>query len=338
MPADPTTFGHATVSEPPVLAAARVFNVRYGPETPKSWNEPWPNNINLAGSGTLELTADAVLFSDARNVAPDRERRFALADVANVQYVEHESGQIVFVRSARDGREVLVWMASKDDALALLDRLPKIMTPAFLENEAQHRKYRENLKAIAPKAVVTPAIIGLNVALFAVMVVMGAGLFTVNSLVHLKFGANFGPLTWHGQPWRLLTSAFIHFGVIHLAFNMLALQNGGRFTEQLYGSARFAVIYLLSALAGSVASGWWDATRLSAGASGAIFGGYGALLAYFARHRRAVPMDLLKQVSTGAASLLVYSLAMGAVLNFVDNSAHIGGLLGGAVSGFLLAR
>jgi rhomboid protease GluP len=326
------------VSETVTPVASRIFEVRFGPQTPKSWTEQWPNNIDLAGSGRLEVTADSLLLTDARNAAPEKRRRFALADIANVQYAEHESGQIVFLRTARDDREVLVWMASKEEALALLERLPKTVTPEFLEAEAQHRKYRENLRAIAPRVVVTPAIIAANVALFVVMLAMGAGLFTVNSLVHLEFGANYGPLTWHGQPWRLLTSAFIHFGVIHLAFNMLALHNGGGFTEKLYGSARFAAIYLLAALAGSVASGWWDATRLSAGASGAIFGVYGALLAYFARHRRAIPMDLLKQVSMGAASLLVYSLAMGAVLGFVDNSAHIGGLLGGAVSGFLLAR
>src|SRR5262245_20495615 len=111
MPPGPTTRGTDGMSE--AAAAPRVFNVRYGPVTATSWNEPWPNNIRLAGSGTLELTADAALFSDARNVAPDRQRRFALADIANVQYVEHESGHIVFVRTARDDREVLVWMASK---------------------------------------------------------------------------------------------------------------------------------------------------------------------------------------------------------------------------------
>ena len=107
--------------------------------------------------------------------------------------------------------------------------------------------------------------------------------------MHLRFGSNFGPLTWTGQPWRLLTSAFIHFGVIHLAFNMYALYRGGVLTERLYGSARFAVIYLLSAIAGSVVSGWWDPLRNSAGASGAIFGVYGALLVFFAMRRADIP-------------------------------------------------
>jgi rhomboid protease GluP len=126
----------------------------------------------------------------------------------------------------------------------------------------------------------------MNVTLFLVMLAFGAGLNGDNSQVHLSFGANYGPLTWNGQEWRLLAAAFIHFGVIHLAFNMFALYNGGIWTERLYGSTRFAVIYLLSALAGSVVSGWWDPTRMSAGASGAVFGVYGALLAFFARRPR----------------------------------------------------
>jgi rhomboid protease GluP len=327
------------VSDADAPSAPRVFDVRFGPAESASWRDVSPNNIELSGAGTLEVTAEHALFSDARNLAPDERRRFALVDIANVEHLEGDTAaQVVAVRTRKDGREVLVWMASRDEALALLELLPKEMTPGFLELQAQYKKYFENLAAIAPKTWVTRSLVGLNLLLFAVMLVMGAGLIAVNSAVHLKFGANYGPLTWHGQPWRLLTSAFIHFGIIHLILNMIALYSGGQVTERLFGSARFAVIYLLSALAGSIASGWWEATRLSAGASGAIFGVYGALLAFFARRPRDIPKDMFKQVSTGAASLLVYSLVLGAAMRFVDNSAHIGGLLAGTVSGFLLVR
>ena len=110
-----------------------------------------------------------------------------------------------------------------------------------------------------------------------------------NPAVHIRFGSNFGPLTWTGEEWRLLTSAFLHFGLIHIALNMFALYQGGGLVERLFGSTRFAVIYLLSALSGSVASGWWDPLRNSAGASGAIFGVYGALLAFLAVRRADIP-------------------------------------------------
>src|SRR5262249_46812368 len=130
----------------------------------------------------------------------------------------------------------------------------------------------------------------------------------------------------------------IHFGVFHLAFNMYALYSGGGWTEKLYGSARFVVIYLLAALSGSVASGWGDATRNSAGASGAGVGGYGALPGFGLRRPGDIPRDLLKAVRGGAISLCVYSLAMGVAMPFVDNAAHVGGLLGGSLAGLLLLR
>jgi rhomboid protease GluP len=325
------------VNQPSRPGGTRVFQVRFGPEKASSHAGQWPNNLRLTGGGTVEVTADKVRISDARNAAAETERTFAMADIANVGFSGED--MIVALRTRSDQREVLVWLSSPEEARALLELLPRTTTAEFLERKRQHEKFRENLKVIAPRAPpVTPAIVGVNVALFLIMLAFGAGLTAPDSRVHLFFGANYGPLTWNGQEWRLLTAAFIHFGVIHLAFNMFALYNGGSLTERLFGSARFGVIYLLSALAGNVASGWWDASRMSAGASGAVFGVYGALLAYFARRPRDIPVDLLKSVSMGAATLLLYSLVMGAALPFIDNSAHIGGLLGGAISGLLLAR
>ena len=324
------------MSTPPSPADSRVFPVRYGPEKPARADEPWPNNLGLSGSGQVVVTAESVTFTGGQTSGDGSRRRFALSDIANVGF--GQEGNVIAVRTQHDEREVYLYMASSEDARALLEMLPKTTTPEFLERQRQHQKFRENLKVIAPRAPVTPAIIGVNVTLFVVMLFAGAGLVTVDSHVHLDYGANYGPYTWNGQEWRLLTAAFIHFGVIHLAFNMYALYDGGSWTERLYGSTRFAVIYLLSALAGNVVSGWWDDTRLTAGASGAVFGVYGALLAFFARRRRDIPMDLLKSVGRGAATLLVYSLAMGAVMPIVDNSAHVGGLLVGTASGYLLAR
>ena len=239
--------------------AARVFQVRFGPDKPAR-GDAWPNDLRLTGSGTVEVTADAVRVLDARNEAPEKERTFAMADIANVGFAQKDN--VVALRTRSDQREVLLWLASAEEVRALLELLPKTTTPEFLERQRQHDQFRQNLDAIAPRSRVTPTIVGMNVTLFLVMLAFGAGLNGDNSQVHLFFGANYGPFTWNGQEWRLLTAAFIHFGVIHLAFNMFALYNGGIWTERLYGSTRFAVIYLLSALAGSVVSGWWDPTRM----------------------------------------------------------------------------
>jgi rhomboid protease GluP len=330
------------LTAPETPPAGRVFEVRYGPEKPRRFSDPWPNNLELAGAGQVIVTPDSVVFTDGKHARKPERRTFAMGDIANTGVAT--DGSIIVVRTRDDDREVYLWMASPDDARALMELLPQTTTPEFVEREKQHQKFRENLKALAPRPRVTPAIVGINVAVFVVMVALGAGMSALNLQVHLLFGANYGPLTWNGQEWRLLASAFIHFGLIHLLFNMFALYNGGRLIESLFGSARFAAIYLLSALAGGVVSGWWDPTRMSAGASGAVFGVYGALLAFFARRPRDIPVDILKSVSMGAGSLLVYSLAFGFALEYVpraprvDNSAHIGGLIAGVISGYLLAR
>jgi rhomboid protease GluP len=324
------------LNESAIPPNAHVFAVRYGPERPASVDEPWANNLQLSGSGTMVVGPDKVWFSDTKPAPPGKRREFAMADISNVGFSEQEN--IVAVRTRNDDREVLVWMASAEDARTVLGLLPRTSTPEYLERQRKHLRFRENLHAIAPGAPVTKTIIGINVAVFLVMLAAGAGLLDGDAELAARFGANYGPLTWHGEPWRLISSAFIHFGIMHLAFNMYALYQGGVWTERLYGSARFATIYLLSALAGSVVSSCWDASRLSAGASGAVFGVYGALLVFFVRQRRNLPLEQLKGVRNGAISLCVYSLAMGAVLRFVDNSAHVGGLLGGAAAGWLLVR
>lgn len=315
-----------------------MFQVRYGPENPTALGGQWPNNVQLAGSGTVTITADALRFADGRDASAERHRTFAMSDIANVGYGEEDSASVVVVRTRNDDREVPVWMASKEEARALLELLPRTTTPEFVAHRRQHETFRENLKRLAPRARVTPAIIGLNILVFVLMLAAGANLMQGDGEVALRFGSDYGPLTWHGQPWRLLAATFIHFGLIHLAFNMYALYDGGMWTEKLYGSARFAVIYLLAGLAGSVASGWWDDSRNSAGASGAVFGVYGALLVFFWRRPADIPRDILRSVRGGAISLCVYSLAMGVAMPFVNNAAHVGGLLGGALAGLLLVR
>ena len=170
------------------------------------------------------------------------------------------------------------------------------------------------MSVLGRRAPVTPTIIALNVAVFIVMLLAGGDFVRADSQLLIRFGSNFGPLTWRGEYWRLLSCAFIHFGIFHIALNMYALYQGGELTERLYGSSRYAVIYLLSALAGSVASGWWDPTRNSAGASGAVFGVYGALLVFFAMRRADFPPQLWKSIGSSALLLCGYSLAVGAAI------------------------
>src|SRR5690606_5146971 len=149
----------------------------------------------------------------------------------------------------------------------------------------------------------------------------------------LLLGGNFLPLTLE-QPWRLLSSTVLHAGVIHLAFNMWAMLNMGRIAERFYGNTQFAIIYVLAGLFGSLASLFSSARiAVSVGASGAIFGVAGALLAALFTKPHKLPRGLVASMRPSLVLFVGYSLFMGFTASMIDNAAHIGGL----VAGFVLA-
>ncbi len=132
-----------------------------------------------------------------------------------------------------------------------------------------------------------------------------------------------------GQWWRLLTAGFLHGGVLHILMNSWALYDLGAQVEQAYGTARLLVFYLLSSAAGFLASCFWT-PAISIGASAAIFGLIGAMIAYGYRHRTTLGMAMRAVYARWAIYGLLFGLMPG--LN-IDNAAHIGGL----AAGFLLA-
>ncbi|MBP6819726.1 MAG: rhomboid family intramembrane serine protease [Ferrovibrio sp.] len=180
-------------------------------------------------------------------------------------------------------------------------------------------------------------LVGINVAAFVALLPLGGGLIEANSSVHLAWGANFGPAIAGGQYWRLLTAAFLHFGLIHLGFNMMALWSLGGLAERLYGRWPFLVIYLGAAVIGSLASVYFSPDRtVSAGASGAIFGLGGALASFWLRNGKAVPLSVLRGQWVNLALFIGFSVYMGITATGIDNAAHGGGFVGGALLGYLL--
>src|SRR5262245_31187047 len=132
--------------------------------------------------------------------------------------------------------------------------------------------FHRALRTGTPRVYVTAALIGLNVAVFAAMLLDGVHPLSPTPLDLIDWVADFGPLTTHGQWWRLLTATFLHIGFFHLMFNMWALSAFGPLVERQVGNVGFLVLYLVAGLVGSVASLWWNPLLVSAGASGAIFG------------------------------------------------------------------
>lgn len=139
-----------------------------------------------------------------------------------------------------------------------------------------------------------------------------------------------------GELYRLLSSMFLHAGLIHIAVNMLALYFLGSFAEQTFGGGRFLALYLVSGIAGGLAYLYFGAfTTPAVGASGAIFGILGGILG-FAIRRGTFSMGnpVIRQLVLIAA----INLFIGASIPGVSNTAHIGGLVGGFFFGVLIAN
>jgi rhomboid protease GluP len=192
-------------------------------------------------------------------------------------------------------------------------------------------------QGISSSNIVTQVFLVVNLVVFAAMALEGIAM-DPSSRQLIPWGANFGPYTLGGQPWRLLTCTFVHGGLFHIFFNMWCLWDLGAMCESLYGHWTFAAVYLISGVGGSLASVWWRPGGVSVGASGAIFGIVGALIAShylgeFSASRFAV-RSRLRSVLIFAG----YSLVFGAVSGRTDNAAHIGGLVTGLVFGALIAR
>jgi len=186
---------------------------------------------------------------------------------------------------------------------------------------------------------VTGALVATNVFVFAAMLANGAGLWHSPNDVQLAWGAGFGPATKDGEWWRLGTAMFLHFGLVHLAMNMWALWDGGRLVERLYGSGRFTAVFFGSGLTGNLLSLIVQGDRaVSGGASGAIFGVYGAVLVWLWRERRRVHPTDFRWLFGGAAVFSAATIGFGLLIQGIDNAAHIGGLISGALIGVTLAR
>jgi rhomboid protease GluP len=111
----------------------------------------------------------------------------------------------------------------------------------------------------------------------------------------------------------------------------------GPVTERMYGSAGYAVLYLLAGLTGSLASVYWHPMTPSVGASGAVFGVMGAVLAYTARQRHALPPSVLRSIASSVGQAVAINLVLGFAVPHIDMAAHVGGLLGGGAAGLMLA-
>ncbi|MBO0790583.1 MAG: rhomboid family intramembrane serine protease [Ktedonobacteraceae bacterium] len=148
-------------------------------------------------------------------------------------------------------------------------------------------------------------------------------------------GAQANPLVFHGEYWRVFTGMFLHVDIFHIGLNMLSLYFVGRTVEVLYGPMRYLAIYFLSGIAGGLLFLFTDPTGVAVGASGAIFGIFGALGVFYIVNRRALGV-----YGRGAISQWLFWIALNIIIGAVPGSnialtAHIGGLIAGMLIAFL---
>jgi rhomboid protease GluP len=189
----------------------------------------------------------------------------------------------------------------------------------------------------------TKVIFGINVAVFLGMVLSTSSVMDFSSQDLTLWGANVPRLTITGEWWRLLTNVFVHAGIIHIALNMWCLWNLGELCETLYGRWTYAVVYLTCGVGASLTSAAWHSISIpgvfipSVGASGAIFGLAGALLAGIKLGEFSVPRAVLSGMYRSLGAFVFYNLIFGAAIPGIDNAAHIGGLITGLILGALIA-
>lgn len=195
----------------------------------------------------------------------------------------------------------------------------------------------QRVARFARVAPVSCALITVNVTVFAAFVLATGSLLEPTQQELIRWGADYGPLTTSGQWWRLLTSTFLHGGVIHLIFNMQCLRLLGPIAERAFGRPAFLLGYLGTALCASLASQFSHPNEVCIGASGAIFGIAGLLVTPIAFKRLSLSA---KQLANPLKSLLAFAgfnLVFGAIVPGIDNAAHLGGFVSGLIVGIVFA-
>ena len=194
-------------------------------------------------------------------------------------------------------------------------------------NASNERKNKTMEKIFSSKKpIITYIIIGLCIIMF---IVSGFGMDTLELV---RYGANFGPLIRDGEYYRLIASMFLHGGFMHIFLNMYSLYVVGPRVEDFFGKWKYALIYLASGIGGSLLSVSMNGDVVSIGASGAIFGLFGSLLYFGYNYRGYIGTIIRSQI----LPIILYNLIIGFMIPGIDMWGHIGGLIGGLITAYMV--
>lgn len=331
------------------IAAERAAYLRILPISPEiriafapqagflTWLGPSRNDFRLVGSGSIAVDSSTVTVRGRRfgfilGLPLRRRVELRTADIVNV---EREANVVSLECRTEQGksRSLSFWLADPATAEQVVKLLPEVRTPDFVPQLAAHMDFEFQLENRAPRLPVTYGFAVLCLLMFAVTTSHGAPWFKDSGVVQIGWGSNFGPSTIGGEWWRLLTYSLLHFGLLHLAFNLWALVSFGTIAERLYGSFRYASICLVAGVAGGMSSIVTSPQANSAGASAVIFGVFGALLVGHLRGEVAIPPSVQRSLRKSTLIFVGVTLVSGFILSGVDNAAHVGGLVAGICMG-----
>ncbi|GGE74018.1 rhomboid family protein [Priestia taiwanensis] len=227
--------------------------------------------------------------------------------------------------SVQQAKEVYGFSDEDTDHLRHLLSLGEAEVARELATYLEERENKRNSLLNYGKPFVTYFFIALQGLMFLLLELNGG---STNTETLIKYGAKYNPLIVEGEWWRFVTPIVLHIGFIHLAMNTLALYYVGAQVERIFGNARFLCIYLFSGITGVLLSFAMN-DSVAAGASGAIFGCFGAFLYIGIKYRDVLSRSVMMNVMM----IIGLNIGIGASISGIDNSGHIGGLIGG----FLIA-
>ena len=176
----------------------------------------------------------------------------------------------------------------------------------------------------------------INIIAFLLPLLEGVNVMNMSSKYLASIGGLFGPLViLEGEIWRLVSAMFLHGGIEHILMNMLSLFIVGRSLEMFFSKTSYLIIYFISAFVGSLISIYFHPVTVGIGASGAIFGLFGALIGFVLVHRKRMQDDFMEFMKSFGL-LLLLNLGIGLLFPSVDLSAHIGGLVAGIIGGIFV--
>ena len=240
--------------------------------------------------------------------------------------------EIVTIEGSYDyyERDNMLIYSLRDKKVVYSSNSCKLLIPII--NEIDTKKKRNNKRD--KYMMLTNILIAINLLVFLISAWISKNIFNIDIYTLIIMGAKVNSLIDKGQVWRLITCAFLHGGLIHIFFNMYALKILGPEIEYVYGKVKYLVIYLLSAIAASIFSYIFGPQSVSVGASGAIFGLFGAMLIFGIKHRK----QMGKAYMMNILQVIFVNVIIGISSSNIDNAAHFGGLIVGALIALLLGE